>query len=158
MPIVDYEQNFNTNVWSEELRLASSGDSALKWLIGGFAQGINSRTVQLQVLQSPVGALAPFGLCQGTDPCSVTPDAYGHGQTSYAVFANGTYDLDKWSFESGLRVSYYDNRMGDTTAALPITNSELGNLTTDPVCSPCTGQVKRVGSAADGLDLVPHDI
>jgi iron complex outermembrane receptor protein len=122
-------QDFNKTVWSEEVRLSSSGDSALKWLIGAFAQGINTYTVQQQILQPLL-----FDI----------PDAYSHSQTSYAVFGNATYDLDRWSFEGGLRLAYYDNQMQDKTDALNIPPTLFGSLTTDPVCAPCTGTVKKV--------------
>ena len=71
-PIVDYVQDFNKGVWSQEVRLASSDNSAFKWLIGGFAQGIDTYTAQLQIIQPLV---------------AVYPDAYGHQQFSYAVSA-----------------------------------------------------------------------
>lgn len=137
LPIATYVQNFDKSVWSEEMRLASSDSSSpWKWLVGGFAQGIDSYTDQLQL----IGLAAITGKLGDNEIIAIIPDAFGHTQANYAIFGNTTYDFGPWSFEGGLRVAYYDNRMGDTTAALNVPPSL--NLTL--FCQPCSGSVKRV--------------
>src|SRR5882762_1286729 len=62
-PFVNYSQDFEKSVWSQELRLSSSGSSSFKWLAGAFVQRINSNALQIQSLGiaptigSPVGAI-----------------------------------------------------------------------------------------------------
>jgi iron complex outermembrane receptor protein len=136
VPVVSYIQNFNRNVWTEELRLASTDDSAFKWLLGAFAQGQDSYTAQQQIVEPSILDY---------------PDAFSHNEESYAVFGNVTYDLNPWSFEGGLRLAYYDNRMLDKTLGLGLPPTLFGSLTVnpdgnpnDPPCAPCAGQVKRV--------------
>jgi iron complex outermembrane receptor protein len=126
LPIaVDYPQDFGKNVISEELRLSSSGNSPLKWLVGAFAQQIDSSALQIQqawlvaTIGSPVGEM-PLG------PPSVT--SYRHTNRDYAIFGNASYDLGNWTLEGGLRVGYFDNTMTDTTG----------------VCGPCSGKVSEV--------------
>src|SRR5712675_434719 len=57
----NYQQDFGKSVWSQELRLSSSGSSSFRWLAGAFIQRINSNALQIQSLGmaptpgSPVG-------------------------------------------------------------------------------------------------------
>jgi iron complex outermembrane receptor protein len=136
---IDYPQDFGKSVWSEELRLSSSGAGPFKWLIGGFIQQINSTAVQVQTL----GAAAIPG-----DPASVTLlpflgadtfTAYRHTNRDYAIFGNASYDLGNWTFEGGLRVGYFNNTMTDDATAL------TGGAFT---CGPCAGK-------ASELDVLP---
>src|SRR5712672_2732252 len=129
-PFVDYFQDFGKSVWSQELRLSSSGSSSFKWLAGAFVQRINSNELQIQSLGmnptpgSPVGVvpLLPGALA----PIPASDVEYRHVNRDYAVFGNASYDLGNWTLEAGARISRFDNTMTDTTTS----------------CLPCYGRVK----------------
>ncbi|MDB5443321.1 MAG: hypothetical protein JWP73_1697 [Phenylobacterium sp.] len=127
---VDYPQDFKKSVWSEELRLSSSGSSSFKWLIGAFIQQIDTHTLQIQtvgevaVIGSPVGAV-------------IIPEAgsiveNNHVNRDYAIFGDASYELGNWTFEGGLRVQHFNNTMRELTSS----------------CGPCSGRVREV-------DLLP---
>ena len=127
----NYQQDFGKSVWSQELRLSSSGPSSFRWLAGAFIQRINSNALQIQSLGmaptpgSPVGVvpLLPGALA----PIPASDVEYRHVNRDYAIFGNASYDLGDWTFEAGARVSRFDNTMTDTT----------------PSCGPCFGRVKE---------------
>ncbi len=129
-PFVNYIQDFGKDVWSQELRLSSSGSSSFRWLAGTFVQRINSNALQIQDLGiaptpgSPVGVimLAPGAL----GPAALSYVANRHVNKDYAIFGNASYDLSNWTFEAGVRISRFDNTMTDTTSS----------------CGPCSGTVK----------------
>ncbi len=126
----NYQQDFGKSVWSQELRLSSSGSSSFKWLAGAFIQRINSNALQIQSLGmaptpgSPVGVvpLLPGALA----PIPASDVEYRHVDRDYAIFGNASYDLGNWTFEAGARISRFDNTMTDTTSS----------------CLPCYGRVK----------------
>ena len=132
-----YQQDFGKSVWSQELRLSSSGSSSFKWLAGAFIQRINSNALQIQSLGmnptpgNPVGVipLLPGALA----PIPASDVEYRHVNRDYAIFGNASYDLNNWTFEAGARISRFDNTLTDTT----------------PSCLPCYGRVK------ENADLLP---
>jgi iron complex outermembrane receptor protein len=128
LPIADYIQNFQKRVLSEELRLASNDTSDLRWLLGAFAQGIDTNNVQI----TNVGLAAITGNQQDSQIIQRVPLLFDHEQRDYALFGNAIYQLSRWAFEGGLRVSHYRNTMNDTTMA----------------CGPCS-------AAAEGTVVLP---
>ncbi len=143
-PFVDYFQDFGKSVWSQELRLSSSGSSPFKWLAGAFVQRINSSAFQIQnlgiapTIGSPVGVimLAPGPLAPG--PISDVENR--HVNRDYAIFGNASYALSKWTFEAGLRIARFDNTMTDTTTA----------------CGPCSGRVKGNAEVLPTASIAYH--
>ena len=136
-PFVNYYQNFGKSVWSQELRLSSSGSSSFKWLAGAFVQRINSNALQTQnlgiapTIGSPVGAimLAPGLLIPGP----ISDVEYRHVNRDYAIFGNASYDWGNWTLGAGVRIARFDNTMTDKTSS----------------CGPCFGRVK------DNADVLP---
>lgn len=98
------------NVLSEELRLASAGDSELIWLVGGFFQHVGRRYGQ--DLPTP-GYDALTQLLIGTDSAAnnAPPNTPFYSDLTYtlkqyAAFGEATYKVtDNWSLTGGLR--YY---------------------------------------------------
>jgi iron complex outermembrane recepter protein len=128
LPIADYVQNFKKRVLSEELRLVSNTPSNLRWLLGAFAQGVDTNNVQI----TNVGLAAITGNQQDSQIIQRVPLLFDHRQRDYALFGNAIYQLSQWAFEGGLRVSHYRNTMNDTTMA----------------CGPCA-------AAAEGMVVLP---
>jgi len=128
LPIADYVQNFKKRVSSEELRLASNNTSDLRWLLGAFAQGVDTNNVQI----TNVGLAAITGNQQDSQIIQRVPLLFDHQQRDYALFGNAIYQLSRWAFEGGLRVSHYRNTMNDTTMA----------------CGPCS-------ASAEGTEMLP---
>ena len=113
-PILTEFQNFDRLVWSEELRLSNGGSGPFHWLAGVFAQGNDpSLLSRATTFVGPADPNAPpnFG-----DPAQFMTQTTNARQRhrEYALFANGTYDFGRWSFEAGLRGDYNDSSLGDT--------------------------------------------
>jgi iron complex outermembrane receptor protein len=128
LPIADYVQNFKKRVVSEELRLASNKTSDLRWLLGAFAQGVDTNSVQI----TNIGLAAITENQQDSEIIQRVPLVFDHQQRDYALFGNVIYQLSRWAFEGGLRVSHYRNTMNDATMA----------------CGPCA-------AAAQGTEMLP---
>jgi len=143
-PFVNYSQDFGKSVWSQELRLSSSGSSSFKWLAGAFVQRINSNALQIQSLGiapsigSPVDAimLAPGALTPGP----ISDVEYRHVNRDYAIFGDASYDLGNWTLEAGLRIARFDNTMTDTTTS----------------CDPCFGRVKGNADVLPTASIAYH--
>ena len=112
IPFLTGYQRFKHDVSSEELRLSSSGDSALKWLVGVFAQA-NDPSVYTDTLSfnGDPGDSASF-----SDPAlfSDQPTDVVQRHREYAVFGNASYDWSDWTFEAGLRADYNDSSLTDS--------------------------------------------
>jgi iron complex outermembrane recepter protein len=92
-------QNQDHRVYSQELRLASTGHTNLDWLIGAFVQYHH-----IQITNSDIN--------YNGDP--VTPVVTGTDydrdnkiQRQYALYGDLTYRHDRWQYELGLRAEYY---------------------------------------------------
>lgn len=104
--------------WSQELRLESSGDARLDWVVGGYFYH-QEFDVFTQALSGGDTIFAFFGLNdligRGLRPSDVSPglpngvdiNAASTIETdSFSIFGNATYDLtDQWSVTAGLRYS-----------------------------------------------------
>src|SRR6266446_5867513 len=111
LPFLTAHQAFAHDVGSQEVRLANSGDSALKWLVGIFAQA-NDPTVFTNTVAFTGDPPTPANLDD--------PNQYGVQNTDviqrhreYAVFGNVSYSLAKWTFETGLRADYNNSSLTD---------------------------------------------
>jgi iron complex outermembrane receptor protein len=99
------------NAWSEELRLASNGDGALRWLVGAFYQSVDRDYGQS--LPTP-GYDAITRRLFGVDSATfgAPPDTPFYSDLTYdfsqfAVFGEATWQFtDAWSVTGGVR--YYD--------------------------------------------------
>jgi iron complex outermembrane recepter protein len=137
------QQNADNRVYSEELRLASTGGSDVDWLVGAFFQGHKSETLAIDnnYNQDPNNPM----LCQplpnnATDACAGVPptdsDRQEKMQREYALFGDVTLHHGNWQYELGLRGEYYTSSLsavntnnvanGDyTTPVLPIAPGSL---------------------------------
>ena len=104
VPFVKQDLGFNTDVFNQEIRLASSDDSRLQWLVGGFYQDRQERQPVF------VGAVTPGA---GLPVPDVILDLDNEiNSESWAVFGQLSYDLtDKLQ---GLIALRYDEDDQDT--------------------------------------------
>jgi iron complex outermembrane receptor protein len=112
LPLLTGYQRFRTRVGSEELRLASSGEAAFKWLLGLFAQA-NDPSVFTNTRVFTGDPADPAAL---TDPTqyAVQPTDVVQRHREYAVFGNASYDWRNWTFETGLRADYNNSSLTDS--------------------------------------------
>ncbi len=110
-PFLTGYQHFKRNVWSEELRLANSGDGPLTWLIGLYGQGNDPElfTRSHAFIGDPP---SPANLANPADYADTLTDAR-QVHREYAVFGNGQYRWNDWSFDLGLRADFNDSSMTD---------------------------------------------
>jgi iron complex outermembrane recepter protein len=101
IPIDALQQNQDHRVYSEELRLASSGQGNFEWLVGLFVQG---HKIELTQIDNNSTGDVNNPIITGTDL-----DRDRKRQRQYAVFADGTYHWNHWQFELGLRGEYYQS-------------------------------------------------
>jgi iron complex outermembrane receptor protein len=130
IPLDLAQQNVDNRVYSEELRLASTGSSNLDWLLGAFFQGHKSATLNIDNNYNGEPA-NPVLL-------STDFDRDEKMQRQYALFGDATYRHDNWQYEFGIRGEYY-------TSSLTAWNTN--NL------DPNTGQVLPIAPAR----LVGHE-
>lgn len=99
LPIDLLQQNADLRVYTQELRLASTGGSNFNWVAGLYFEG------QKNIPDS----MDNFSTGDPSNPIVVSTDLDRDKirQRRYAAFADGTYRLDNWSFELGLREEYY---------------------------------------------------
>jgi len=115
-PFDTLNQNAKNKVGSEELRIGSSGNGPLTWLVGLYAQAHRIDTLQrdnyapYEVTFNPADLGNPTIVDQALD----TETKYQH---EYAVFANATYKWGDWSAEVGLREDHFDSRLSDANTA-----------------------------------------
>ncbi len=119
--------------WSQELRLESTGDNRLDWIVGlyYYQQDFDVSTQSLSGFDT---IYAFFGLTDligsGVPPSSISPgipdgvdiSAVSTIETeSYAAFANATYDFsDQWSITAGIRYSTDDRDLDYEQDATPL--------------------------------------
>jgi iron complex outermembrane recepter protein len=135
IPLDYLQQNADNRVYSEELRLASTGSSNLDWLVGAFYQGHRSE------------ALAADNNYNGdpVNPVLVSTDLDRDDKTQeqYALFGDLTYHYGDWQYEAGLRAEYYTsdlravntNNVDATGAVLPIAPNSLSGHEFSPKVS-----------------------
>jgi iron complex outermembrane recepter protein len=130
----NYIQDFRKSVVSQEFRLASSGASSLKWLVGAFAQEIQTDSLQLQDFGSVAVVGSPVG--ERPNPFATSSIQNRHFNHDYALFGNASYALDDWTVEGGLRIAHFINTLTDT----PYFNTFAQ---TGSSCGPCSGRVSE---------------
>jgi iron complex outermembrane receptor protein len=135
VPIDLLQQNVDNRVYSEELRLASTGGSDVDWLVGAFFQGHKSATLAVDnnYNSDPNDPLliqpGPGGLPQDYDRNEKM-------QREYALFGDVTLHQGNWQYEAGLRGEYYTSSLSAvntnnvanadyTTPVLPIAPESL---------------------------------
>jgi iron complex outermembrane receptor protein len=110
-PFLTAHQAFKNDVGSQEVRLANSGDGALKWLVGVFAQAYDPSVFTNTVAFNG----DPSNPANFTDPTQFgaqnTDVVQRHRE--YAFFGNVSYNLAKWTFETGLRADYNNSSLTD---------------------------------------------
>ena len=99
IPLDFLQQNVDNRVYSEELRLASTGSSNLDWLVGAFFQGHKSALMSKDNNYNG-DPLNPVLL-------STDFDRDEKRQDQYALFGDLTYHHGDWQYEVGLRAEYY---------------------------------------------------
>jgi iron complex outermembrane receptor protein len=143
IPIDSLQQNADNRVYSEELRLASTGGSDVDWLLGAFFQGHKSQSLAVDnnyngdpnnPMLLPLTPNIP-----GQPFTSTTPSDYDRSEKmlrQYALFGDVTLHQGNWQYEFGLRGEYYTSSLsavntnnvvdGDfTTPVLPIAPGRL---------------------------------
>lgn len=98
-------------VFSQEVRVASNGNSAFDWLVGGFYQDIDRHYGQSLPTPGYDAFLASVGSPDNPFFGAPVDDPFFSNLTyklkQYAAFGEGTYHItDQWSLTGGLR--YYD--------------------------------------------------
>jgi iron complex outermembrane recepter protein len=111
LPFLTGYQTFKYDVGSEELRLANSGDTALKWLVGVFAQA-NDPSVFTVTRSFNGDPSNPAALADPTQYSDQNTDAVQRHR-EYAMFGNASYTLANWTFETGLRADYNNSSLTD---------------------------------------------
>jgi outer membrane receptor protein involved in Fe transport len=135
VPIDLLYQNVDNRVYSEELRLASSGGSNLDWLVGAFFQGHKSETLAVDNNYNG-DPNNPMLITPGPGGLPVDYDRNEKMQREYALFGDVTLHQGNWQYELGLRGEYYTSSLsavntnnvanGDyTTPVLPIASESL---------------------------------
>jgi iron complex outermembrane recepter protein len=126
IPLDFLQQNADNRVYSEELRLASTGSSNLDWLLGAFFQGHKSALLSKDNNYNgdPVNPVFLFS----------DYDRDEKMQRQYALFGDLTYHHGDWQYELGLRAEYYTSTLSavntnnldpNTGAVLPIASNRL---------------------------------
>jgi len=111
LPFLTAHQAFAHDVASQELRLANSGDSALKWLVGLFAQA-NDPSVFTNTIAFTGDPPSPENLADPTQYGVQNTDVIQRHR-EYALFGNVSYDWAKWTFETGVRADYNNSSLTD---------------------------------------------
>jgi iron complex outermembrane receptor protein len=99
IPLDKLQQNLDQRVYTQELRLASTGKSQFDWIAGLFFE--YHRSTPLQMDNFSTGDVNN-PIIVGTDL-----DADRKLQRRLAAFADATYRVDNWQFELGLREEHY---------------------------------------------------
>src|ERR1700722_1048413 len=111
LPFLTAHQAFAHDVGSQEVRLANSGDGAVKWLVGLFAQA-NDPTVFTNTIAFNGDPSNPANFDDPTQYGVQNTDVIQRHR-EYAVFGNVSYDWAKWTFETGLRADYNNSSLTD---------------------------------------------
>ena len=125
IPLDFLQQNVDNRVYSEELRLASTGSSNFDWLLGAFFQGHKSDLLSKDNNYNG-DPLNPVLLATDFDRDEKM-------QRQYALFGDVTYHHGDWQYELGIREEYYTssltawntNNIDANGAVLPIAPGRL---------------------------------
>jgi iron complex outermembrane receptor protein len=136
VPIDLLQQDADNRVYSEELRLASTGGSDVDWLVGAFFQGHKSGTLAtdnnynadpnnpMLLPLTPNAPPGPTGFYTSTTP--IDYDRSEKMQREYALFGDVTLHHGNWEYEAGLRGEYYTSSL----SAVNTNNVANGDFTT----------------------------
>jgi len=141
--------------WSEELRLASTGDAPLQWLVGGFYSQFRSNFQQDSIVDAWIPIVGSSNLITESQPQTIR---------QAAAFGNASYQISPlFKVTAGLR--YYDYRStmsvndtglfasGDPVAAFTIYDNQTASGVT-PMASLAftpSADLTVYGSAAKGF-------
>ncbi|HLY57047.1 MAG TPA: TonB-dependent receptor [Stellaceae bacterium] len=135
---ISFVENDYSHQFSEELRLASKGDSDIQWLIGGFYSELES--IFFDINQAPAFASASVGGA-AANPFGLVYDANNpYHVTQYAFFGEGSYSFfDTWKLTLGLRYYNYETHVDE---------QQEGNLTASGNATPT---IAHFDTAASGF-------
>ncbi len=128
-------------VVTQELRLISTGDSALQWLAGVYYSQFeeemdadliwfDSRALPDDLFSGPLGCALEHDTCSGVWAGETVPFGLEFSSTRtpfekrqrdkshLAVFANATYAVDDWTFAGGLRIDQWENASENLDTAI----------------------------------------
>ena len=111
IPFLTGYQTFKYDVGSQELRLASTGDAPLKWLVGVFAQA-NDPSLFMVTRSFNGDPSNPANFNDPTQYSDQDTDAI-QKHREYAAFGNVSYDWAHWTFETGVRADYNNSSLTD---------------------------------------------
>src|SRR5882762_7570039 len=110
IPIDLLDQNVDNRVYSEELRLASTGGSDVDWLVGAFFQGHKSATLAVDNNYNS-DPNNPQLIQPGPGGLPLDYDRNEKMQREYALFGDVTLHHGNWQYELGLRGEYYTSSL-----------------------------------------------
>ena len=114
---------FNTNQFTQEIRVISTSDSAWQYVVGVYYNSIEQEALSFQPTLNLFGATAlpPFG---ASDPPLLRETISGFEEDEIAVFGEISYAFaDQWTLSAGGR--FFDYEQTDTQAAYGL-GGELG--------------------------------
>jgi iron complex outermembrane recepter protein len=121
LPILAGNQHFQRDVWSEEVHLSGADDRPLTWIAGLYAQG-NDPELFTTTHAFVGGKPSPPNLANPANFADQSTDARQRHR-EYAAFADGTYHLDKWALELGVRTDFNRSSMTDPLYGLSASQS-----------------------------------
>ncbi len=99
--------------WSQELRVASTGDGPLQWLVGGFYSNVDRKYSQRlptptydSYVDDALGAGVSASVANGFPADSPYNADLPYDISQFAVFGEATYDFGQFKLTGGAR--YYD--------------------------------------------------
>jgi iron complex outermembrane recepter protein len=112
---IPFNETDTTQVFSQEIRLASTGEGRFQWIAGLFYTDFESifteynASVPLAFISTGGAAANPLGIIyQADNPYHIK---------QYAIFGEGTWAFnDFWKFTAGLRGYKFDSRADEETA------------------------------------------
>ncbi|MBL8629197.1 MAG: TonB-dependent receptor [Rhodospirillaceae bacterium] len=149
VPVTRTTETFDTEQYSQELRLASTGNAPLQWMIGGYYLHEDKKgalgLVRENLRNAQTGAASPLGVF-------IIP---AEGKTNaYAAFAQGSYNItEQLKVTAGLRYSdekktdanrQYNIFVGATATADQVSRGLFGGLN----LANFTPATSRTGSAS----------
>jgi iron complex outermembrane receptor protein len=131
LPTVQSVGVTHREVYSQEIRVGTTGSGAFQWLVGGFVQANDYR----KVLTSTTFFRFPATPANLADPTAYRKSASNVQQKSrtYAVFASASYNTGPWAFELGARFGRDELTLSDPRSSLfpvgsPSTVQNNGNV------------------------------